>query len=215
VLGSLLLPMGKAQCTQISEAEQVSPQHQQHLYSNAWGNSSSSAHSLDHTGGTDIIGGKPVPYSQKCCLITHLPLVTCDGGQNTLGCMLGFYPHSPHSPQTHISYHLVLLLYLVAKCLDAKVARHNLKRRIERFIKESCCRRAPSPSKRPITMPQQSVSVEGLYASDVRSHIELLIHNLVNIKDETGEFLLRLPDGRVFDTKGWQDWEWTHGIGTR
>jgi hypothetical protein len=29
----------------------------------------------------------------------------------------------------------------------------------------------------------------------------------VNIKDETGEFLLTLEDGRVIDTKGWNDWE--------
>src|SRR5256885_5549242 len=40
-----------------------------------------------------------------------------------------------------------------------------------------------------------------------------LIDNLVNLKDESGEFLLRLDDGRVIDTKGWNDWEWTHGIG--
>ena len=40
-----------------------------------------------------------------------------------------------------------------------------------------------------------------------------LTDNLVNLRDETGEFLLRLDDGRVIDTKGWNDWEWTHGIG--
>lgn len=62
-------------------------------------------------------------------------------------------------------------------------------------------------------MPQQSVSIDGLYAADIRGKVELLIENLVNIKDETGKFLLRLPDGRVIDTKGWNDWEWTHGIG--
>ncbi|MGN6374274.1 MAG: glycoside hydrolase family 88 protein, partial [Sphingomonas sp.] len=39
-----------------------------------------------------------------------------------------------------------------------------------------------------------------------------LIDNLVNITDETGEFLLRLDDGRVIDTKGWAGWEWTHGV---
>ncbi|KAJ7742416.1 glycoside hydrolase family 105 protein [Mycena maculata] len=44
-------------------------------------------------------------------------------------------------------------------------------------------------------------------------HIRKLIACLVNIKDETGEFLLTLEDGRVIDTKGWNDWEWTHGIG--
>ena len=40
-----------------------------------------------------------------------------------------------------------------------------------------------------------------------------LIDNLVNIKDDSGEFLLKLSDGRVIDTKGWNDWEWTHGVG--
>lgn len=58
-------------------------------------------------------------------------------------------------------------------------------------------------------MPQQSVSVQGLYAVDVKAKIELLIDNLVNIKDQSGKFLLRLADGRVIDTKGWNDWEWT------
>jgi unsaturated rhamnogalacturonyl hydrolase len=43
--------------------------------------------------------------------------------------------------------------------------------------------------------------------------IDRLTENLVNIEDKTGEFLLRLEDGRVIDTKGWAGWEWTHGIG--
>nr|WP_176086581.1 glycoside hydrolase family 88 protein [Martelella sp. HB161492] len=43
--------------------------------------------------------------------------------------------------------------------------------------------------------------------------IDRLADNLVHIKDETGDFLLRLDDGRVIDTKGWAGWEWTHGIG--
>lgn len=55
-------------------------------------------------------------------------------------------------------------------------------------------------------------------ASDIRRDdvvdvIDRLIDNLVNITDEDGEFLLKLEDGRVIDTKGWNDWEWTHGIG--
>src|SRR4051812_2865098 len=50
-------------------------------------------------------------------------------------------------------------------------------------------------------------------AQDVHKSIDLLIDRLVNIKDETGEFLLKLEDGRVIDTKGWEDWEWTHGVG--
>ena len=49
--------------------------------------------------------------------------------------------------------------------------------------------------------------------TDIEGAIAKLIDNLVNITDETGEFLLRLDDGRVIDTKGWNDWEWTHGIG--
>lgn len=43
--------------------------------------------------------------------------------------------------------------------------------------------------------------------------IDRLTENLINIEDTTGEFLLRLEDGRVIDTKGWAGWEWTHGIG--
>ena len=48
---------------------------------------------------------------------------------------------------------------------------------------------------------------------DVQAKIGLLIEGMVGITDETGEFLLRLDDGRVIDTKGWNGWEWTHGIG--
>lgn len=58
-------------------------------------------------------------------------------------------------------------------------------------------------------MPQQSISVQGLYAVDIKAKIELLIDNLVDIEDQSGKFLLRLADGRVIDTKGWNDWEWT------
>ncbi len=48
---------------------------------------------------------------------------------------------------------------------------------------------------------------------DIDARIRLLIGNLVDLRDESGEFLLKLDDGRVIDTKGWNDWEWTHGIG--
>lgn len=47
----------------------------------------------------------------------------------------------------------------------------------------------------------------------IRSTIDKLINKLVRISDDSGEFLLELDDGRVIDTKGWNDWEWTHGIG--
>ncbi|WP_240722782.1 glycoside hydrolase family 105 protein [Poseidonocella sp. HB161398] len=48
---------------------------------------------------------------------------------------------------------------------------------------------------------------------EVAGLIGCLTDNLVNIEDTTGEFLLRLEDGRVIDTKGWAGWEWTHGVG--
>jgi unsaturated rhamnogalacturonyl hydrolase len=56
-------------------------------------------------------------------------------------------------------------------------------------------------------------TVHALSADYVKDTVRRLTDNLVNIKDETGEFLLRLDDGRVIDTKGWNDWEWTHGVG--
>ncbi|GBU13543.1 unsaturated glucuronyl hydrolase [Enterobacterales bacterium] len=49
--------------------------------------------------------------------------------------------------------------------------------------------------------------------SELQGLICKVTDNLVNIEDKTGEFLLRLDDGRVIDTKGWAGWEWTHGIG--
>ncbi len=58
--------------------------------------------------------------------------------------------------------------------------------------------------RRPVRTHERSLIVE---------KINNLINNLVNIQDETGEFLLHLDDGRTIDTKGWAGWEWTHGIG--
>jgi len=49
--------------------------------------------------------------------------------------------------------------------------------------------------------------------NEIRDIIQRLTTNLVTIEDTTGEFLLRLDDGRVIDTKGWAGWEWTHGVG--
>ncbi|PWC15865.1 glycoside hydrolase 105 family protein [Brenneria roseae subsp. americana] len=49
--------------------------------------------------------------------------------------------------------------------------------------------------------------------AELKALICRITDNLVNIEDKTGEFLLRLDDGRVIDTKGWAGWEWTHGIG--
>ena len=47
---------------------------------------------------------------------------------------------------------------------------------------------------------------------ELQSLIEALIGNLTAITDDSGEYLQRLADGRVVDTKGWDGWEWTHGI---
>lgn len=55
--------------------------------------------------------------------------------------------------------------------------------------------------------------IHDIDAAEIDRNIRLLIGNLVDIRDTSGEFLLRLDDGRVIDTKGWNDWEWTHGIG--
>jgi unsaturated rhamnogalacturonyl hydrolase len=55
--------------------------------------------------------------------------------------------------------------------------------------------------------------VHAIDASHIERTIGLLIQNLTALKDSSGEYLLRLDDGRVIDTKGWNDWEWTHGIG--
>jgi unsaturated rhamnogalacturonyl hydrolase len=43
--------------------------------------------------------------------------------------------------------------------------------------------------------------------------VQMLTKSLVNIADESGEFLVHTGDGRVIDPKGWNDWEWTHGVG--
>lgn len=56
-------------------------------------------------------------------------------------------------------------------------------------------------------MPQQPMVVHGFKASDIHSKINLVIDNLVSMKDDGGKFLLELADGRVIDTKGWNDWE--------
>ncbi|MEC5399086.1 beta-galactosidase BglB [Uliginosibacterium sp. H1] len=53
----------------------------------------------------------------------------------------------------------------------------------------------------------------GADREDYQDAIHRLIDNLINIRDETGQFLLRLDDGRVLDTKSWNGWEWTQGVG--
>jgi len=67
-------------------------------------------------------------------------------------------------------------------------------------------------SKLPPLLRHQTADL-GADREDIRGAVDKLINNLVNIKDETGEFLLRLEDGRVIDTKSWHGFEWTHGVG--
>lgn len=43
--------------------------------------------------------------------------------------------------------------------------------------------------------------------------IQLLINQLITLKDETAQYLVHLSDGRIIDTKGWNGWDWTHGVG--
>ncbi len=53
----------------------------------------------------------------------------------------------------------------------------------------------------------------GVDRDDILQTTHRLIDNLVHIQDDSGQFLLRLADGRVIDTKGWNGFEWTHGVG--
>lgn len=60
-----------------------------------------------------------------------------------------------------------------------------------------------------------SSSTKEYQCERIHRTVRLLINQLISIRDETGEYLLKLPDNRIIDTKSWdtQDWEWTHGIG--
>ncbi|KAN0063277.1 hypothetical protein ACQY0O_004441 [Thecaphora frezii] len=51
-----------------------------------------------------------------------------------------------------------------------------------------------------------------LDASKAAALVDKLIHKLLNNEDVNKEFLLPLADGRIIDTKGWNGWEWTHGV---
>ena len=49
--------------------------------------------------------------------------------------------------------------------------------------------------------------------SVIHHKIKLLIENLINIRDDAGEFLVPLKDGRKIQAKCWNGWEWTQGVG--
>ena len=50
-------------------------------------------------------------------------------------------------------------------------------------------------------------------ASQVHNTINLLINQLDSLKDKSKEYLYHLSDGRIIDTKSWDGWDWTHGVG--
>lgn len=54
---------------------------------------------------------------------------------------------------------------------------------------------------------------ENISAELVQTTIEKLIYKLINISDDNGEFFVEALDGSVIDSKGWNDWEWTQGVG--
>ncbi|WP_175638560.1 beta-galactosidase BglB [Metabacillus schmidteae] len=58
-------------------------------------------------------------------------------------------------------------------------------------------------------MVQKQVSLEKI---DVLNYIDVLMDNLSQIKDDTGEFLLNF-DGLVVDDKSWNVWNWPQGVG--
>ncbi|MBA1394472.1 glycoside hydrolase family 105 protein, partial [Lactobacillus sp. XV13L] len=47
----------------------------------------------------------------------------------------------------------------------------------------------------------------------VEDKINLLIDNLTHLSDPTGEFSIKVGDGRIIDNKSFDYWEWTSGIG--
>jgi len=51
-----------------------------------------------------------------------------------------------------------------------------------------------------------------LKKNDIINYIDLLMDNLSQIKDDTGEFLLNF-DGLVVDDKSWNVWNWPQGVG--
>ena len=55
--------------------------------------------------------------------------------------------------------------------------------------------------------------VQGIASELVHKQIRLLIRELVNPRPTAEEWLVKLPDGSLIDPKGWNDWEWTHGVG--
>ncbi|CAN6669752.1 hypothetical protein TRVA0_042S00342 [Trichomonascus vanleenenianus] len=58
-------------------------------------------------------------------------------------------------------------------------------------------------------MPSQ---VENITLQEVHHHIKKLISSLAAIEDKEGKFVFDV-DGMTIDTKSWNGWDWTQGIG--
>ncbi|KAF4469659.1 glycosyl hydrolase family [Fusarium albosuccineum] len=57
------------------------------------------------------------------------------------------------------------------------------------------------------------MSSHGIRRDQVHTTIGLLIKQLVGLTDSSSKYLVHLSDGRIIDTKGWNGWDWTHGVG--
>ncbi|MDN2453162.1 glycoside hydrolase family 88 protein [Lactobacillus sp. UCMA15818] len=62
-------------------------------------------------------------------------------------------------------------------------------------------------------MNKVAVKDKSLTKGQLQTTIKLLIHNLVNLSDPTGEFSVKVADGSIIDNKSFDYWEWTSGIG--
>jgi len=59
----------------------------------------------------------------------------------------------------------------------------------------------------------KEIEVRPMLRKDIEEKIDLLIDNLVNLKDPEGKYAITLKDGRKIDNKSFNYWEWTSGIG--
>jgi unsaturated rhamnogalacturonyl hydrolase len=62
-------------------------------------------------------------------------------------------------------------------------------------------------------MASTSTSPSKPSSTEIHRVIDLLINNLINIRDDKGEFLVHLKNGQTIQAKCWNGWEWTHGVG--
>lgn len=56
------------------------------------------------------------------------------------------------------------------------------------------------------------IQAKSIEKKEIIQYINLLMNNLTEIKDQTGEFLLHF-DGLIVDDKSWHVWNWPQGVG--